>query len=61
MQSLKSQGGAIGSYRSDAGGWGMEGHKVVRDEPGVHPKHEAQGCVGVADVVLTAFTDIQRL
>ena len=35
--------------------------KLVRDERRVHPRHEAHGCVGVADVVLTAFTDVQRL
>ncbi|MNM63584.1 hypothetical protein D3C81_749540 [compost metagenome] len=34
--------------------------ELVRDERGVHPSHKAHGCVGVARVVLTTFTDAQR-
>jgi len=33
----------------------------VCDERRVHPNHQAQGCRGVAGVVLPAFTDGQRL
>jgi len=35
--------------------------ELIRDERRVHPRHQAQGCVGVAGVVLTAITDVQRL
>ncbi|MNN83182.1 hypothetical protein D3C81_2001980 [compost metagenome] len=35
--------------------------ELVRDERGVHPSHQAHGCVGVARVVLPTFTDAQRL
>lgn len=35
--------------------------ELVCDERGVHPSHQAHGCVGVAGVVLAALTDAQRL
>jgi len=35
--------------------------KPICNERRVHPRHQAHGCVGVAGVVLTAFTDVQRL
>lgn len=34
---------------------------LVGDERGVHARHQAHGRVGVAGVVLPAFTDVQRL